>query len=96
MYWTWALTLARRDGGLVCRYCGAALIPPESYPYYVLPNPDAVKGTVDHLTPLSRGGHNGSGNLGLACETCNLDKGNLTEPEYHNLLNRQRTKARQA
>ena len=38
--------------------------------------------TLDHLTPLSRGGSNGYANLGLACHDCNNDKDNMTELEY--------------
>jgi 5-methylcytosine-specific restriction endonuclease McrA len=86
MYWTQALTLARRDGGYFCRYCGAALIPPENDPAYTLPVPGAVKGTVDHLIPVERGGHHGTGNLGLSCLPCNVDKACLTEREYRKLL----------
>jgi 5-methylcytosine-specific restriction endonuclease McrA len=85
LYWTHARTLAARDGGYVCRYCGAALIPPVGVPG-LLPNPDAVRGSVDHLTPAARGGGENVGNLGLACMPCNKDKGNLNEIEYRRLL----------
>jgi 5-methylcytosine-specific restriction endonuclease McrA len=86
MYWIHGVTLARRDGGYTCRYCGVALIPPSNEPDFILPDPNAVHGTVDHLIPLARGGRNNTGNLGLACRTCNVDKGNLTEIEYRRLL----------
>ena len=36
----------------------------------------------DHLTPRSRGGASDHSNTVPACVSCNLDKGNLTLPEY--------------
>jgi 5-methylcytosine-specific restriction endonuclease McrA len=38
--------------------------------------------TIDHMTPLSRGGTSEPWNLTLACVECNLDKGSLTSEEY--------------
>ncbi len=38
--------------------------------------------TIDHMTPLSRGGTSEPWNLTLACVECNLDKGSLTFEEY--------------
>jgi hypothetical protein len=63
--------LALRDG-LACRYCRRALL--------------ASTATIDHLTPVKRGGTNAPDNLGLACMPCNGDKGIRTEAEYRQAL----------
>lgn len=42
--------------------------------------------TIDHKTPLSRGGSNAFGNLVGACRKCNGDKDNLTEEEYAEVI----------
>ena len=52
--------------GRKCAYCGQANIPLQ----------------IEHITPKSRGGSNRVSNLTLACEPCNLDKGNKTVAEY--------------
>jgi len=40
------------------------------------------KATVDHLTPVSKGGTNDSMNLVLACRSCNMEKSDMTENKY--------------
>jgi 5-methylcytosine-specific restriction endonuclease McrA len=52
--------IVERDG-TSCVYCGADLTGPTI--------------TIDHLTPLARGGSSGLANLVLACEGCNVAKG---------------------
>lgn len=52
--------------GRKCVYCGQANVPLQ----------------IEHITPKSRGGSNRISNLTLACESCNLDKGNKTATEY--------------
>lgn len=42
----------------------------------------AEAGTVDHLTPVTRGGSDDPDNLAAACNPCNSQKGNRTESEY--------------
>jgi 5-methylcytosine-specific restriction endonuclease McrA len=42
----------------------------------------AITPTKEHLTPKSRGGPNGSSNVRIACQACNLAKGDMTLPEY--------------
>ncbi len=42
--------------------------------------------TIDHLTPLCRGGTWKRYNLGCACKACNQDKGSMTESEYRPLV----------
>lgn len=37
---------------------------------------------VDHMVPLSRGGHDGWENLAIACIRCNTSKGALTAEEF--------------
>ncbi|URZ18778.1 hypothetical protein CLFE_048660 (plasmid) [Clostridium felsineum DSM 794] len=39
--------------------------------------------TVDHKTPLSRGGLTVPDNLVIACKDCNLEKDSMTEDEYY-------------
>lgn len=43
-----------------------------------------IKHTVDHKTPLSRGGSNWSRNLQLLCQPCNDSKGTKTQAEWLN------------
>jgi hypothetical protein len=38
--------------------------------------------TLDHLLPESRGGRHVSSNLDLACEDCNVTKGDMTPIEF--------------
>lgn len=38
--------------------------------------------TIDHITPLSRGGTNDIENLQVACKECNMIKGNSTDREF--------------
>lgn len=52
--------------GRQCAYCGQENVPLQ----------------IEHITPKSRGGSNRVSNLTLACEPCNLDKGNKTAAEY--------------
>jgi len=39
--------------------------------------------TVDHLTPLHKGGTDELSNLVTACKTCNYSKGSKTEQQYN-------------
>jgi 5-methylcytosine-specific restriction endonuclease McrA len=41
---------------------------------------------LDHVIPLSRGGDHSRANVRVACATCNLAKGDLTEAEYRATL----------
>jgi 5-methylcytosine-specific restriction endonuclease McrA len=45
--------------------------------------------TVDHLTPLDKGGDNNFTNLVAACATCNYSKGSRTEEQYIKARNKQ-------
>lgn len=51
-----------------CRWCCIALTP--------------MNFTIDHIVPLSRGGHHKPDNLAAACKTCNLSKGNKLVHEW--------------
>ncbi len=55
----------------VCYYCGCKIL---------------GKKTIDHKTPVSRGGTNNNENLVLSCLHCNTQKGNKTEEEYRKWL----------
>jgi hypothetical protein len=59
--------LAERDG-TNCHYCGQ--------------NFSVEELTVDHKTPLMRGGEDIPSNVVLACITCNSQKGPMTEQEF--------------
>ena len=48
--------------GYKCHYCGNKTIDLE----------------IDHVIPLSKGGSNKQGNLVLACQKCNREKGDNT------------------
>jgi 5-methylcytosine-specific restriction endonuclease McrA len=53
------------------RYCGVST---------------GLRGTVDHLIPLSRGGPDAIENLVYSCKPCNQTKGNKTPTEYEEWL----------
>jgi 5-methylcytosine-specific restriction endonuclease McrA len=57
-----------RDCGRRCVYCGTAL--------------GLENATLDHVTPLSRGGNHDPGNLVAACQACNQLKGSLMPYEF--------------
>ena len=57
-----------RDCGRRCVYCGTAL--------------GFEHTTLDHVTPLSRGGDHDPGNLVAACQACNQLKGSLLPFEF--------------
>jgi len=42
----------------------------------------AYKASIDHLMPRSRGGTDHFRNMTIMCNGCNLDKGNMTPPEW--------------
>lgn len=60
--------------GSECYYCGIAK--EEAYRIN-----DRM--SIDHRTPLNRGGDNSAENMVLACETCNRAKHDMTEAEYY-------------
>lgn len=76
-------TLIRDSHGL-CAYCKASvrIAPfkqPDKYPAH-------QTATIEHRTPLSRGGTWKRYNLACTCSRCNQIKGNLTELEFLELL----------
>ena len=54
-----------------CYYCGCEI---------------QDKKTIDHKTPVIKGGTNENDNLVLSCLHCNTQKGNKTEEEYRKWL----------
>jgi purine nucleoside permease len=62
------LALYLRDG-LACVYCGASV-------------EDATQLTLDHLTPVSKGGKNEPGNLATCCKRCNSSRGTRSVPAF--------------
>lgn len=64
----------RKKTGNYCWYCGECL--------------DNGKMTIDHITPLSRGGAPRSvDNMLPACQPCNEQKADMTIDEYKSHLN---------
>lgn len=61
-----------RDGPW-CRYCGHEVFRAKK---------GGTRLTIDHVTPISRGGSNWADNRVVACDTCNDKKGNRTLEEY--------------
>lgn len=49
---------------------------------------------VDHIVPLSRGGHHKLNNLAISCPTCNMRKGAKLPCEWVAQLNLERLRAR--
>lgn len=68
----------RRDG-LHCAYCKIPVERGADEPG--IPRPPN-RATIDHRTPISRGGDNASHNLATCCNDCNKAKRNLTEQEF--------------
>ncbi len=70
-----ALIMAQR----ICYYCGVGLDPKASRWF-------TCRTTIDHRTPISRGGMNAAENLAAACASCNSRKNRKTESEFLALL----------
>lgn len=65
--YTWAQVIRLHLlGGKRCAYCDDAVSQPEP----------------DHVTPISRGGHNHIGNILPCCQACNADKGDMSLTEW--------------
>lgn len=64
-------------GQRACFYCSCRLTMTRD-------QPDSA--TVEHMTPLSRGGHNTRENMTLCCAVCNAAKGNMTLAEFNEQL----------
>lgn len=60
-----------RESSNICYYCNKEI---------------KNKRTVDHKTPISRGGLTVEENLCVSCDKCNTEKGFLTEKEYMEVL----------
>lgn len=63
--------LLKRDG-FVCQFCGRKL--------------SSTTGTIEHLTPVSRGGAHNWKNVVAACKQCNNRKDNRTREEAQRQL----------
>lgn len=65
----------RREQGDHCSYCNIEMyFGPEQY--------RDDKASMDHVIPLSRGGHHSNDNIVLACLACNMSKGNRLVSEW--------------
>lgn len=88
--------LVAKEGGYICHYCHAPLIPPDApfacllyYQQKFVQNrfvgyelrPDFRDASIDHKVPICRGGAGlGYDNMVLACRDCNNEKG---DGSYH-------------
>ena len=52
----------------------------------LLRGPLSFAASLDHRTPIARGGRHELANLAVCCERCNRLKGQLTEGEFRELL----------
>lgn len=76
--------IAKLNRGFYCYYCSAQLVPPgtRKAERIALLTAGAKQGTVDHMTPLARGGDYADSNMVLACLDCNAAKGTMTLGEF--------------
>lgn len=61
-----------------CYFCGTKMIFVRTKRGVYIP----AKATIEHLTPISRGGSHTWDNCVLSCHACNLSKGRKTEGEF--------------
>ena len=73
------MALYRKQRGR-CIYCGHLVWPSMPQPYSN--DIGLMLATLDHMTPLSRGGANKFSNLVAACYHCNNEKGSMDAVEY--------------
>lgn len=69
--------LRKRDGD-GCHYCGVTMTFAPATGHKYIPN----KATVEHITPISKGGTHTWGNVALACWQCNVRKGRRTVEQW--------------
>lgn len=70
-----------------CCYCGLqTTMPPPGWRtrHWTKANPPYA--TIEHKTPVSRGGTNDMSNLALACVTCNQVRGAMLSPGFSTYL----------
>ena len=63
-----------KDNNWICTYCGREVL--------IGMNGGGQLATIDHKTPLSRGGSWKRFNLTCACHRCNSEKSDMTAEEY--------------
>lgn len=76
--------IAKLNRGFYCYYCLTPLVPPSTKKAdkAALIADGMRQGTIDHLTPLARGGNYDDANMVLACLECNAAKGTMTLGEF--------------
>lgn len=65
----------QRASGGACHYCGRRTTT-------ATPRGHATHRNKDHRVPLIRGGTDDIGNIVVACRSCNVEKGRMTDAEY--------------
>jgi len=100
--------LVAQEGGFICHYCHASLVPPDapvgSLLYYQNKyvqgrfvgyelRPDFRDATIDHIIPLCRNGNEyDSANMVLACRQCNQEKRDLPYIRFYASKRKEREK----
>lgn len=72
----WLVVLYREQGGR-CYYCGTAMTWDRRQD-----STDPKRATLEHMTPLVRGGPHAKQNCCAACSGCNVAKGKMTAEEF--------------
>jgi 5-methylcytosine-specific restriction endonuclease McrA len=70
----------KRDGGR-CHWCGCEVSTHRKPSWLTLSRTHA---TLDHIVPVSKGGRDTLGNLVLACNGCNSERGNMSAKTFAN------------
>ena len=70
-----------------CRYCGLKTpLRDRNFSQSKEANCESRHATLDHIVPTARGGADNPSNWALACNVCNLLKGDMSETEYRAIL----------
>lgn len=79
------------ERGMKCCYCGITMVHYVDSPTsYEREKDEKFKfiATIEHKTPLSRGGNNTKQNIDFSCLCCNVVKDSMLDEEYKNLISK--------
>lgn len=80
-------TFVKKRDGYACQECGLQILPPEVFkqnPYWK--NKICIL-EIDHVVPVTSGGHGDVDNLQILCNRCNARKFNLVKQDNIKLAN---------